>query len=47
MRTKPLSRIIYAHSVTTKWVAIEKYSNLWDMYAITFQKRRTETKSLQ
>jgi len=25
MKTKPLSRIIYAYSVTTLWVAIEKY----------------------
>jgi len=25
MKTKPLSRIIYAYLVTTKWVAIEKY----------------------
>jgi len=25
IKTKPLSRIVYAYSITTKWVAIGKY----------------------
>jgi len=45
MKTKPLSRIIYAYSVTTKWVAIEKYYDLWCLYNFSLKKmRKTETK---
>jgi len=40
MKTKPLPRIIYAYSVTVKWVAIEKYLDLWDLYNFSL---KTET----
>jgi len=40
MKTKPLSRIIYAYSVKTKWVSIEKYKHLWDLYNFSLKKNK-------
>jgi len=40
------TKAIYAYySVMTKWAAIEKYSDLWDLYNFSLKKlRKTETK---
>jgi len=46
MKTKLFSGIRYAYSVTTKWVSIEKYQDLRDLYTFSLKKfRKTETKT--
>jgi len=46
MKTKHFSGIRYAYSVTTKWVSIEKYEELIDLYNFSLNKiRKTETKT--
>jgi len=38
MKTKHVSGIRYAYSVKTKWVSIEKYSDLRDLYNFSLRK---------
>jgi len=46
MKTKHFTGIRYAYSVTTKWVSIEKHSDLKDLYNFSLRKiQKTETKT--
>jgi len=46
MKTKHFTGIRYAYSVTTKWISIEKYEDLMDLYNFSLKKvQKTETKT--
>jgi len=45
MKTKHFSGIRYAYSFTTKWVSIEKYEDLRDLYNFLLEKMETKTSS--
>jgi len=40
MKTKHLSEIRYTYSVTTKWVSMEKYEDLRDLYNFSLKKKQ-------
>jgi len=44
-KTKHFSGIRYAYSVTTKWVSIEKYEDLRDLYNFSLENKKQKNRN--